>query len=220
MANNSTQKLIEVSDIQDSIILTKDGALHSILEASAINFELRSEDEQIAITQNFQRFLNSIDFPIQIMVSSRQLSMEPYLQLIDQATNGLANELLKIQGLEYQKFIKELLELSNIMSKKFYICIPFYPIEAPSGTDIKKGLLGFLKPSSRQGPQLSPEDIEKYRPQMLQRVNLVYDGLLGASLKTRLLEGNELVNLIYGYYNATTEAPLNKEATTEYESKQ
>lgn len=218
MPNNSTQKLIEVNDIQDNIILAKDGSLHSILEVTAINFELRSEDEQVAIIQNFQRFLNSSDFPVQIVVSSRQLSMEPYLELIGQAANSLNSELLKIQAVEYQKFIKELLELSAIMSKKFYVCVPLYPLEAPTKEGFAKGFLGFLKPSSRSIPQLTKEQVDKYKPQMLQRINLIYDGLLGMGLKSRLLEGNELINLIYGYYNSTTEAPLNKGVTMEYES--
>src|SRR3990167_961701 len=132
MATQSTKQLVGVANIIDNIILLKNGSLRSVIEVSAINFEFRSEGEQIAILQNFQRFVNSIDFPLQIVVSSRKLNIDEYLKLIDQFSNELTNELLKIQAAEYGKFVRELSDLSNIMSKKFYIVVPFYVFEAPS----------------------------------------------------------------------------------------
>ena len=171
-----------------------------MIEVSSINFELRSEGEQIAILQNFQRFLNSTDFPLQIVVNSRKLDIEDYVKLIDKSSESLASELLKIQAAEYSKFIKELADLSNIMSKKFYIVVPFYVFEAPSKAGVTASLKSIFKPSST-AKQLTPDQLETYRNQLLQRVELVFDGLVGLGLKTRLLEGAELMNLYYGLYN-------------------
>ena len=125
MAVQSTKQLVEISNIIDNIVLLKNGSLRAVIEVSATNFELRSEGEQIAILQNFQRFVNSIDFPLQIVINSRKLNIDEYLKLINESANALTNELLKIQATEYSKFVGELSDLSNIMSKKFYIVIPF-----------------------------------------------------------------------------------------------
>lgn len=200
MATQSTNQLVDISDIVDNIVILKNGSLRTVIEVSSINFELRSEGEQIAILQNFQRFLNSTDFPLQIVVNSRKLDIEDYVKLIDKSVESLTSELLKIQAAEYSKFIKELADLSNIMSKKFYIVVPFYVFEAPSKAGITESLKSIFKPSS-VARQIKPEQLETYRNQLLQRVELVFDGLVGLGLKTRLLEGPELMNLYYGLYN-------------------
>lgn len=200
MAEKSTKQLVDIADIVDNVILLKNGSLRAVIRVSAINFELRSDGEQVAILQNFQRFLNSIDFPLQIVMNSRKLDIDEYIKLIDLVIGSLSSELLKIQAVEYSKFIKELSDLSNIMSKKFYIVIPFYIFEAPSKTGIINSLKSIFKPSSVV-KQLTPEQLEKYKIQLNQRVELVFDGLIGLGLKTRLLEKEELTNLYYGLYN-------------------
>jgi len=129
MANQSTEQLVPITDIREGVVILKNGSLRMILEVSSINFELRSGDEQIAILQGFQRFLNSVDFPLQIVVGSRELNIDSYLKAIDGIIESAENELLKIQASEYSRFIKELSSLSNIMSKKFYVVIPFYVYE-------------------------------------------------------------------------------------------
>src|SRR5436309_14110535 len=110
--NQATQQLIDIAEIRESVIILKDGSLRTIVEVSAINFELRSEDEQVAILQNFQRFLNSVDFPLQLSIVSRRLFIDTYLKFVEEATNSVTNELLRIQGEEYTKFIKELSALA------------------------------------------------------------------------------------------------------------
>ncbi|MBI2064177.1 MAG: hypothetical protein HYT66_00480 [Candidatus Yanofskybacteria bacterium] len=200
MAVRSTKNLVDIADIVDNIVILKNGSLRTVIEVSSINFELRSEGEQIATLQNFQRFLNSTDFPLQIVVNSRRLDIEDYVKLIDKSLESLTSELLKIQAVEYSKFIKELAELSNIMSKKFYIVVPFYVFETPSKTGLADSIKSILKPSS-VAKQIKPEQLETYKNQLLQRVELVFDGLVGLGLKTRLLEGPELMNLYYGLYN-------------------
>ena len=200
MAVQSTKNLVDIADIVDNVVILKNGSLRTVIEVSSINFELRSEGEQMAILQNFQRLLNSTDFPLQIVVNSRKLDIEDYVKLIDKSTESLTSELLKIQAAEYSKFIKELADLSNIMSKKFYIVVPFYVFETPSKTGIMDSIKSIIKPSGVV-KQIKPEQLETYRNQLMQRVELVFDGLVGLGLKTRLLEGPELMNLYYGLYN-------------------
>src|SRR3989344_7914881 len=144
----STQNLVNIQEIRDGILLLKDGSMRAVIETSAINFELRSEDEQIAITQNFQNFINSVDFPLQISVVSRRLSIDDYLKFTSEATGQLDNELLRIQASEYMKFIQELSTLSNIMSKKFYTVVPFYIYESPAKTGLIQSLKGAVRPST------------------------------------------------------------------------
>ena len=200
MATQSTKNLVDIADIIDNVILLKNGSLRAVIEVSAINFELRSDGEQVAILQNFQRFLNSTDFPLQIVMNSRKLDIDEYVKLIDTTASSLASELLKIQAAEYSKFIKELSDLSNIMSKKFYIVVPFYVFETPTKAGIVNSLKSILKPSATM-KQLTPEQLETYKTQLNQRVELIFDGLIGLGLKTRLLEKEELTNLYYGLYN-------------------
>ena len=210
MAQTSTKQLVEIADIQDSVVLLKNGSLRAVIEVSAINFELRSEPEQIGILQNFQNFLNSIDFPLQMAVNSRQLNMDEYLKLIDETVATTQNELMKIQGAEYSKFIKELLELSHIMSKKFYIVLPFYIYEAPTKTGIFKSFKSILNPAGTV-KQINKSEIETYRTQLMQRTDLVVDGLVSLGLKTTLLEQQDLLNVFYALYNPG-EKPLSASA--------
>src|SRR3989344_4164871 len=200
MAVQSTKQLVEISNIIDNIVLLKNGSLRAVIEVSATNFELRSEGEQIAILQNFQRFVNSIDFPLQIVINSRKLNIDEYLKLINESANALTNELLKIQATEYSKFVGELSDLSNIMSKKFYIVIPFYVFEAPSKAGITQSLKSIFKPSSI-APQIKPEQFETYKNQLLQRTELIFDGLIGLGLRTKILEREDLINIFYNLYN-------------------
>ena len=209
MAIQSTKQLVSVANIIDNIILLKNGSLRAVIEVSALNFELRSEGEQIAILQNFQRFVNSIDFPLQIVVNSRKLNVDEYLKLIDESANTLTNELLKIQATEYSKFVKELSDLSNIMSKRFYIIVPFYVFEAPSKSGIIQSFKSIFKPSAIV-KDLTSEQLETYKGQLLQRTELIFDGLIGMGLKAKTLKENDLINLFYELYNPNNKlAPKN-----------
>ena len=196
----STQQLVSIGGIRDNVVLLKDGSIRAIIEVSAINFELRSEDEQIAIIQNFQRFINSIDFPLQICLLSRRLYIDDYLKLATEASGQLDNELLRIQSSEYIKFIKELSSLTNIMSKKFYIVVPFYIFESPTKTGLFQSFKSVVG-SSGGAQQLSDERFAVYQNQLMQRAELVFGGLVGLGLRTRLLEKDELVKMFYDLYN-------------------
>ena len=211
MAQNSTKDLVQIYDIKDGIVILKNGALRSVLKVSAINFELRSEDEQIAIVQNFQNFINSVDFPIQIMVRSVQLDLSDYVRSLTEATDNMSNELLKIQATEYAKFLGELAQLSNIMAKSFYVVVPFYAVEIPTSRGIFDGIKGIFGKSKPLIDRFDDTYVEKYKTQLIQRTDLVMSNLVGLGLRTELLRGNDLMNLFYVLYNPGSRASFTKE---------
>ncbi|OGN05244.1 MAG: hypothetical protein A2746_01110 [Candidatus Yanofskybacteria bacterium RIFCSPHIGHO2_01_FULL_44_22] len=205
MSIQSTKQLVEVADIKDNVVFLKNGSLRAVIEITAVNFELKSEAEQVAILQNFQKVLNSVDFPLQIAITSRRLDIGDYLGVVDAAAASLSNELLKIQAGEYSKFVKELSDLANIMAKKFYVVVPFYIFEAPGKAGLLKSLKSIFKPSATVKEAVLDDDrFKTYQTQLLQRVELVLDSLIGLGVRTRVLEKDELLKMFYELYNPSS----------------
>lgn len=197
-ASSSTQKYVDVQEIRDGVLLMKSGALRAILLVSSINFDLKSSQEQDAIIAQYQGFLNALDFPLQIVVSSKRFDIEPYLEKLHDQEAVQENELLRFQITEYKTFIKKLTEISNIMSKYFYVVVPFSPAE-----DEKSGLLdrlsGILNPKVSAGSH--GELFETYRGQLLQRVEQVIAALSGTGVQATRLNTEEVIELLYDAYN-------------------
>lgn len=193
----STQKYLSIDTIQDSVVILKDGGLRAVLMTSSINFDLKASDEQDAIIYAYQNFINSIDFPIQIQISSRTLNINGYLNYLSEFQQTQKNELLRLQVAEYSQFVKELVDGANIVNKTFYIVIPFDPVE------IKEGV--FDKLSNAKNPKIAvrykKEDFEKYKTQLWQRVNGVMYGLKRAGIYMTPLNTQELIELYYTFYN-------------------
>ncbi len=200
MATPSTKPLVAISDIHDDVVVLQNGSLRMVLEISAINFELRSEQEQAAIIQGFQSFINSVDFPVQIVVDSRKFEIEAYLKLLGERTQSITNELLQVQVAEYTTFIRELSTLANIMSKKFYISVPFYVVETAGGTGILDRVASLVR-RKKPTAAMEEEKFSVYRNQLAQRVELVFDGLVGLGLRARIIPTDELKQLFYAFYN-------------------
>lgn len=203
--NQSTKDFVVLSEIRDTIAILKDGSLRSVVEVNSMNFDLKSTDEQTAIVRAFQNFLNSIDFPLQISVSSRKLDIGPYIKSLDVLTTSISNELMKIQAVEYTRFIKGLTELANIMSKKFYVIVPLYIVETMARAGgVTKGFLGALKSiasPSKFVKSLTDTELENYKIQLNQRIQFLTGGISGLGLEGRVLNKEELMNLYYSYYN-------------------
>ncbi|MCX6765457.1 MAG: hypothetical protein NT136_00640 [Candidatus Moranbacteria bacterium] len=196
----STQKYVDVEEIKNGVIVLKNGSLRAILLVSSINFELKSTEEQDAIVGQYQNFLNSLDFPVQIIVSSRRLNIGPYLDFLGDKESQQTNELLRLQISEYINFIKNLTEVSNIMSKFFYIVIPFSPVETKEGGPFRK-LTSMFNP--RQSILRKRELFETYENQLWQRVDHVVAGLSGTGVKVTPLGTEEVIELLYNSYNPT-----------------
>ncbi|MEK7659500.1 MAG: hypothetical protein AAB338_02515 [Patescibacteria group bacterium] len=199
MAETSTKQFVEIQEIRDEILILKDGSLRQIIKVGSTNFELKSQDEQLAILAGFRNFLNALDFSLEIMVMSRKLNIGKYLEFLDQVAEAQQNELMRIQAVEYSRFVKELTQLANIMAKDFFVVIPFY-----IGPRTKGGIIQSLKNIFKPAQivkQLTAEEFDSYKSQLSQRVSLVYENLAGLGLGAKILQQDELVNLYYRFYN-------------------
>ena len=193
----SAQKYLKISQIKDDVVIMKNGSLRAVLMVSSINFALKSIEEQDAIIFHYQGFLNSLDFSVQIVVSSRKLNLDNYLQVLRDQEKKQINELLRMQTSSYIEYIQGLVKMANIVSKMFYVVVPFAVSETKGG-----GIM------SKAGAILSPakvisgrKEFEKYRDQLLQRVDHVIENLSSSGLRMTMLTTQELIELYYNLYN-------------------
>jgi type IV secretory pathway VirB4 component len=190
MPETSTQQFLEIEDIKGGILVLKDKSLRGVLVVSSLNFALKSEEEQNAIIYQFQSFLNSLDFPIQIYIQSRKLNITAYLERLKELEKEQKNELLKIQTKEYIQFIESLLAESSIMTKNFYVIVPFVPVLVPGMREKKEKL-----------PTLSDEEFERAKTQLWQRMEFVAQGLRRCGLFCAPLNTVELIELFWSIYH-------------------
>ncbi|MEK7213261.1 MAG: TraC family protein, partial [Patescibacteria group bacterium] len=208
----ATQQHLSLGEIKNDTILMKDGTLRAALMVSSINFALKNEDEQNAIVSSYIGFLNSLDHSIQIVIQSRELYIKPYLEKLLQQEKAQANELLRMQIADYRAFISELVELSQIMSKHFFVIVPYDPL-----SNKQKGfwsrLMEVINPANLI--KLKGERFLKRKYDLDQRVRQVESGLKSMGLEVARLDTQSLIELLYSTYNpdiALTEhlPPLNK----------
>ena len=190
----ATQKFVPVKEVRNGVIILRDGGYRGILMCSSINFGLKSADEQRAIISGFQTFLNTLDFSIQILVNSRKMDIRPYLTLLESKVSVQKNELLKIQLREYIEFIRSFSEQSNIMSKTFYIVVPY----AGSTITIAKATSLFSKSATTESKETS---FEEAHAQLEQRLALVASGLAATGIRAATLGTEETIELLYRSFN-------------------
>lgn len=204
----STQNFVPIQEIRDGVIILKSGGMRSIILASSLNFALKAADEQGAILMQFQNFLNSLDFPIQIFVQSKKLDIRPYIALLENRYKEQLTELMKIQVREYIEFIKTFVESTNIMSKSFFVVIPYDP---PVMNSSKNPLMSML-PSKNKGKnaaETADNQFQEYRSQLEQRVAVVEQGLVRCGVRAAELGTEEVVELFYKLFNpGETEKPI------------
>ena len=194
----STQDALGFREIRDSLIILKDGNLRQILLCSSINFALKSEQEQNALIFQYQNFINSLNFPIQILMQSKKLDLTNYLAKLEEKSNQQTNELLRLQTADYIDFIKRLISLANIMDKRFYVVVPFLVPPKITPPKIPTQITGGKPP-----PQglMTPEEFGKYQKELKQRVDVIQSGLGSISIRTAILNTQQLIELLYGVYN-------------------
>lgn len=198
-SSKPTQGFVPVKEIRSGVIILKDGGYRGVLICSSVNFGLKSADEQRAITEGFQNFLNTLDFSIQILVNSRKMDLRPYLALLAEKEPEQKTELLRIQLREYMAFISSFAERSNIMTKTFYIIVPY----SPGGTAHiaqSVGLLGGHKSTSTSSVAASTR-FEEDRVQLEQRMALVAEGIAGTGVRAVPLGTEEIIELLYRSFN-------------------
>lgn len=194
----AAQKFLEIAEIKEDVVMLKNGSIRAVLEVSSINFDLKSTAEQEAIIVQYQNFLNSVDFPIQILITSRKLNIESYLEFLNDKERHQTNELLRLQLSEYREFIRNLVNASNIMDKSFYIIIPFSPIENQQ-QGFFSNLFNMMNP--KKNIIEKRESFDTYKNQLYQRVDHVIAALSGIGLRIVPLKTQELIELFFYAYN-------------------
>lgn len=205
-APKATQEFVPISEIRDGVVVLKNGGLRSVILASSLNFALKSADEQSSILFQFQNFLNSLDFSVQIVVQSKKLDIRPYLALLENRYKDQNTELMKIQVREYIEFIRAFVENTNIMTKSFFVVIPYDPaILNTTNNPVSKYL-----PGKNKSEEANPDQqFQEYRSQLEQRVAVVEQGLVRCGVRAAELGTEEVVELFYKLFNpGETEKPI------------
>ncbi len=194
-----TQDFVPIKEIRNGTVVLKDGGLRAIVAVSSVNLALKSNDEQIATINQFQSFLNSLNFPVQIVVQSRRLDIRPYLLTLEQRLKEQREPLLKLQTAGYIGFIREFTEQVAIMRKHFYVVIPYE--EAVLNT--KKGFGGLFgkKKSTQTKIDEAQANFEERQTQLDERVSVVTGGLEASGARTERLGTEEVIELFYKTFN-------------------
>jgi hypothetical protein len=206
--SKATQEFVPIKEVRDGIIILKDGTMRAVVLASSLNFSLKSDDERNAIILQFQDFLNSLDFYVQIAIQSRRLDIRPYIALLEERYKVQMNDLMKIQTREYIEFINKFTETTNIMTKSFFIVVPYDPaLINIKGGNVVSGL--FKTKSSAENRQSKIENFEENRTQLEQRVAVVEQGLSRCGIRVVRLGTEEVIELFYKIFNpGDTEKPI------------
>ncbi len=194
----STQRFLNISEIRDNCVILKDGTLLSVVMVSSINFDLKAEDEQNAVISGYVNFLNSIEYPLQIVIQSRKLNVDAYLLKLDKIVKAQTNELLKAQTIDYIKYIRSLLELGEIMTKRFYVVVSYNVF-----SNKQKGFWTRVMEVFHADVVINLSDkVFKERSEALSlRTNQVKAGLTSLGLQCVVLDTQGLIELYYYTYN-------------------
>jgi len=194
----STQQYLDIAAIHDDVVILKDGTLRTVLLAASINFALKSEDEQNALVSAYASFLNTLEFPLQIVIQSRKLNMDGYLENLRQTEIEQTNELLKMQIVDYRGFIGELVDMGQIMSKKFFVIVQFNP-----SSNKNKSFFTRLKETFAPAifVSLKRDYFLKRRKDLMSRVGQVQGQLQSFGINTVALDTEGLIELYYSSYN-------------------
>lgn len=205
---NQTQSFVPIQEVRDGIIILKDGSMRAILMTSSINFALKSEDEQKSIIYQFQNFLNSLNFDIQIFVQSRNLDIRPYISLLEDRLKVQTDDLMKIQIKEYIQFVRTFTEQANIMTKRFFIVVPYTPINV-NLLKAKKGLFTSKKQIAEKESKLKSDAFTESRTQIAQRIDVVLSGIARTGVRAVQLGTEEVIEVFYQLFNpGEAEKPL------------
>jgi hypothetical protein len=203
---NATQTFVPIKDVRDSVVILEDGNMRGILMASSLNFSLKSEDEKQAILLQFQDFLNSLDFSVQIFAQSRRLDIRPYIALLQERYKEQVNDLMKIQTEQYINFIKSFTESASIMTKSFFIVIPYDAAIVNSGSNLLDKLPFGQK---KEEAEFDLGQFEENKVQLEQRVSVVEQGLVRCGIRLARLGNEEIMELFYKMFNpGESEKPI------------
>ena len=194
MAKISTQNFLEIEQVREGVLVLKNKSLRGVLMVSSLNLALKSEEEQNAIVYQYQNFLNSLDFSCQILVQSRRLNITSYLEKLKELERAQTNELLRVQTSSYREFIESMIKEGSIMTKNFFVVIPFYLSEGQLPT-----MGNLLKPPKL--PTLTEDSFQRAKTQLWQRMEFLALGLKRCGLTAIPLTTAELIELFWSVYH-------------------
>ncbi|MFO0780540.1 MAG: hypothetical protein U0519_01425 [Candidatus Gracilibacteria bacterium] len=200
---SSTQTYLRIAEIRDDTVVLKNGGLRSILRVSSINFNLKSEEEQNSIIYSYQGFINTLEFPVQIVVRSKKLDIDNYLEKLKKIGEKQTNPLLQTQTYEYVEYIAKLVEYADIMEKDFLVVVPVDPLRNQKPTIIQKFFQNMNAKDTYESIKRRHDEFEQLKKTLVQRVSSIKVGLENCGLKVQELTTKELIELFYNIYNPT-----------------
>jgi hypothetical protein len=206
---NSTQNTLQIAEIRDGIVIMNDGSFRSVVMVKSINFDLMSAQEQEAVEYSYQGFLNSLYFPTQIFMRSQKIDLAPYIDRLDKIKTEHDNMLLALLMEDYIGYIDSLSQQTNIMDKRFYVVVPFFPVidtankAVAQSKNFLSGLGGLLN-KTEQHVTINERDLENAKTELRNRVQSVLSGLLQCGIQGIPLDTQELIELYYDIYNPDT----------------
>ncbi len=202
ISSKPTQQFVPIKEVRDGVVILRDNSMRMIVMASSLNFALRSEDEQTAIIMQYQNFLNSLDFPVQIFIESDKLDIGPYLNMLSDLEKEQPNELLKVQTREYSEFIKNFVSTTDIVSKSFYLVVPYSPSAFTSTSGVLGSIMGvFGKKKDTKSAKSDDELFIENKVQLQQRTSVVSGGLSSMGIRSVPLNTEELIELYFKLFN-------------------
>lgn len=172
----SSRRQIDIEGVRDSILLLPKHQYRAVLQISSINFELKSEDEQDAIIDTYQSFLNSLAVPLQIVVRVREMDMDKYLSSFSARMDKEDTKIYKDQVKHYTEFVSSLVTKNKILSRQFFVILPVHSVE---------------------------KDFDVVKERLLLNVDIVSKGLRRLGMQARQLDSVEVLDLFYSFYSPT-----------------
>lgn len=203
---NSTQSSLQFSEIRDNMMIMNDGSFRAVIACKSINFDLMSDREREGVEYSYQNFLNSLAFPIQVLVKSRKVDITPYIDKLVDRRQKQENMLLGVLMDDYIDFIDILSQEANIMEKSFYVVIPYFPNgDIANLLSQSKGFFGklFAKPTNTI-THIDAVNFQKAKDEIRNRVDSVLAGLFQIGVHGVQLDTKLLGELLYSSYNPDT----------------
>lgn len=203
---SSTQNSLEIAEIREGMVVMKDGSFRAVIACKSINYDLMSQREQEGVEYSYQSFLNALTFPIQILIRSQRIDIEPYLNKLAELNRAQDNMLLSDLMEDYINFIDNLSQSANIMDKSFFVVVPYYPEgDVNKIKDQAKGFFGklFAKPAANI-TKIDRATWDTAMSEMKKRVDSITGGLYQIGIKSVQLNTKELGELYYNFYNPDT----------------
>ncbi|EKD47064.1 MAG: hypothetical protein ACD_66C00239G0008 [uncultured bacterium] len=193
-----TQRFLDIAEIREGAVVLKDGTLRAVIMVSSINFALKSQEEQEATVQSYMQFLNGLEHSIQIVVQSRKMNIDNYMNALKEQERTIKNDLLRTQILDYRNFVNELVDLGEIMQKRFFVVVPYDP-----ATDKQKGFMSKLSSAIMPASviKLNEKRFQERKYALMQRVSIIQNGLISMGLQSAPLDTQGLIELYYSVYN-------------------